>query len=108
MTMAQSYIIDLIEGRRKGALGKGALYAMSGLFEAGVKLKNMAFDRQWIKETKVSFPVISIETFIAVCSCNTSFIQRLSKALTSFGNISILSRGYRSQIDKVGGSLHLI
>jgi len=108
MTMAQSYIIDLIEGRRKGALVKGALYAMSGLFEAGVKLKNMAFDRQWIKETKVSVPVISIGNIIAGGTGKTAFIQRLSKDLSSFGKISILSRGYRSQIEKVGGSLHLI
>jgi len=104
----QSYIVDLIEGRRKGTLLKGALFAMSGFFEMGVKLRNMAFDRQWIKEKRVTVPVISIGNIIAGGTGKTAFIQRIAKDLNEFGKISILSRGYRSQIEKVGGSLHLI
>ncbi|MCB1110750.1 MAG: tetraacyldisaccharide 4'-kinase [Chlamydiia bacterium] len=108
MINAQSYIVDLIEGRRRGAFVKGALFAMSGFFEMGVKLRNMAFDRQWIKEKKVAVPVISIGNIIAGGTGKTAFIQRLAKDLSPYGKISILSRGYRSQIEKVGGSLHLI
>ncbi len=108
MMSAQSYVVDLIEGRRKGLLMKGALYAMSGIFEMGVKLRNIAFDRQWIKEKKVSIPVISIGNIIAGGTGKTAFIQRIAKDLQSVGKISILSRGYRSEIEKVGGSLHLV
>ncbi|MCB1106666.1 MAG: tetraacyldisaccharide 4'-kinase [Chlamydiia bacterium] len=108
MIGAHSYITDLIEGRKKGTLVKGALFAMSGLFEMGVKLRNIAFDRQWIKEKKVEVPVISIGNIIAGGTGKTAFIKRLAKDLSSYGKISILSRGYRSQIEKVGGSLHLI
>lgn len=108
MMQAQSYIVDLIEGRRKGTFLKGALFAMSGFFEMGVKLRNMAFDRQWIKEKRVAIPVISIGNIIAGGTGKTAFIQRLAKDLNRYGKISILSRGYRSQIEKVGGSLHLI
>ena len=108
MITAQSYIVDLIEGRRQNSLVKGALLAMSTLFEAGIKLRNLAFDRRWIKEKKVDLPVISIGNIIAGGSGKTAFIQRLGKDLAAFGKVSILSRGYRSQIEKVGGSLHLI
>ncbi len=105
---AQAYIVDVIEGRRKGAFLKGALYAMSGFFEMGVKLRNIAFDRQWIKEKKVSIPVISIGNIIAGGTGKTAFIQRFAKDLRTIGKVSILSRGYRSEIEKVGGSLHLV
>jgi len=108
MTAGQSFVVDVIEGRRKGTLLKGALFAMSGFFEMGVKLRNIAFDRQWIKEKRVTVPVISIGNIIAGGTGKTAFIQRIAKDLNKFGKISILSRGYRSQIEKVGGSLHLI
>lgn len=108
MIGTQTYITDLIEGRRKGALMKGALFAVSGLFEMGVKLRNLAFDRQWIKEKRVAAPVISIGNIIAGGTGKTAFIQRITKDLQKHGKVSILSRGYRSEIEKVGGSLHLI
>lgn len=108
MGTAQSYIVDLIEGRRKGNLVKGALLAMSGLFEMGVKLRNFAFDHHWLKEKRVGIPVISIGNIIAGGTGKTAFIQRLARDLEKKGKISILSRGYRSEIEKVGGSLHLI
>ncbi|MCB1073248.1 MAG: tetraacyldisaccharide 4'-kinase [Chlamydiales bacterium] len=108
MITTQTYIIDVIEGRRKGVFVKGALRVMSGVFELGVKLRNFAFDRQWIKEKKVAVPVISIGNIIAGGTGKTAFIQRLAKDLRSMGKVSILSRGYRSEIEKIGGSLHLI
>lgn len=73
-----------------------------------MKLRNLAFDRHWFKETKVDIPVISIGNIIAGGTGKTAFIQRLAKDLRSKGKVSILSRGYRSEIEKVGGSLHLI
>lgn len=108
MISTQSYIIDVIEGRRRGIFLKGALRVMSGVFELGVKLRNFAFDRQWFKEKRVAVPVISIGNIIAGGTGKTAFIQRLAKDLRSQGKVSILSRGYRSEIEKIGGSLHLI
>lgn len=102
------YITDVIEGRRRGPILKGALYAMSSLFQAGVKFRNFVFDQRWIKEKKVSVPVISIGNIIAGGTGKTAFIQRIAKDLRSSGKISILSRGYRSEIEKLGGSLHLV
>ncbi|MCP5505367.1 MAG: tetraacyldisaccharide 4'-kinase [Chlamydiales bacterium] len=108
MMTAQGYIVDVIEGRRKGPLLKGALRAASGLFEMGVKLRNLAFDRHWFKVKQIDIPVISIGNIIAGGTGKTAFIQRLARDLRSSGKVSILTRGYRSEIEKVGGSLHLI
>lgn len=104
----QAYIIDLIEGRKKGTFVKGTLFAMSRLFEAGVNCRNFAFDHKWIKEKKVEIPVISVGNIMAGGTGKTAFIQRLAKDLEKIGKVSILTRGYRSEIEKVGGSLHLI
>lgn len=108
MISAQGYIVDVIEGRRKGAFLKGALRAASGLFEVGVKLRNLAFDRHWLKVKQIDIPVISIGNIIAGGTGKTAFIQRIARDLRSMGKVSILTRGYRSEIEKVGGSLHLI
>ena len=108
MISTQSYIIDVIEGRRRGFFVKGALRAIGGVFELGVKLRNFAFDRRWFKQNKVAVPVISIGNIIAGGTGKTAFIQRLAKDLQSKGKVSILSRGYRSEIEKMGKSLHLV
>lgn len=103
-----TYVTDVIEGKRNGTFLKGALYAISGLFEAGVNLRNFAFDQSWLKEKKVEVPVISIGNIVAGGTGKTSLIQRLTKDLSSLGKVSILSRGYRSIIEKKGKSVTLL
>ncbi|NGX50762.1 MAG: Tetraacyldisaccharide 4'-kinase [Chlamydiae bacterium] len=102
-----AYITDVIEGRRSGTFIKGALFTLSTLFETGVKLRNFAFDQRWLKKKKVSIPVISIGNIIAGGTGKTAFIQKVAADLRSSGKISVLIRGYRSEIEKIGGSLHL-
>lgn len=108
MMRAHSYVIDVIEGRRKGVLMRSVLRAMSAVFEVGVKLRHFAFDRSLVKKREVDATVISIGNIIAGGSGKTAFIQRLAKDLRSIGKVAILSRGYRSEIEKSGGSLHLM
>lgn len=104
----EAYIIGLIEGRKKSTVVSGLLYALSGLFETGVKLRNFAFDRHLFKETKVEVPVVSIGNIIAGGTGKTALIQKLAKDLSPYGKVSVLIRGYRSEIEKGGGSLHLM
>ncbi|MCB1084631.1 MAG: tetraacyldisaccharide 4'-kinase [Chlamydiia bacterium] len=108
MSLTESYIVDVIEGRRKASFVRGALFAMSGLFEMGVKLRNFAFDHRWLREKRINAPVMSIGNIIAGGTGKTAFIQRIAKDLAPYGKVSILSRGYRSEIEKAGGSLHLV
>jgi len=92
----ENYIVDVIEGRKKGAMTKGILYGMSHLFKAGVKMRNLFFDRKWLKENKVPAPVLSIGNIIAGGTGKTPLIQMLANEFSAKGKISILSRGYRS------------
>ena len=101
-------VTDVIEGRREAKWLKGLLLALSGLFEAGVKLRHFAFDQKWLKEKKVSVPVVSVGNIIAGGTGKTALIKKLGKDLSPKGKVSILSRGYRSEVEKSGGSLHLM
>ena len=96
----ETYIVDLIEGRKQSSILKGILYGMSQFFETGVKIRNFAFDKNWIKENKVSIPVLSVGNIIAGGAGKTALIQLLAKDLSAKGKISILSRGYRSKAEK--------
>ena len=104
----ESYITDHIEGRRKSSFVRGVLHGLSKLFKFGVTLRNFAFDYHLIKESKVDIPVISIRNIIAGGTGKTALIQKLGKDLSRNKRVSVLLRGYRSEIEKVGGSLHLI
>ena len=107
MISAQSYIVDVIEGKRKNFFLKGALSAMSNLFEIGVKIRNFAFDRNWIRAKAMPVVTISIGNIIAGGTGKTPFTQRLAKDLQPIGKVAILSRGYRSQIEKKGETVFL-
>lgn len=104
----ESYITDHIEGRRKSPFVRGVLHGLSKLFKCGVSLRNLAFDCRLLKKTKVDIPVISIGNIIAGGTGKTALIQKLGKDLSKEKRVSVLLRGYRSEIEKVGGSLHLI
>jgi len=106
--LLESYVTDHIEGRRKSPLVRGVLHGLSEIFKFGVKMRNFAFDRHLIKETKVDIPVISIGNIIAGGTGKTALIQKLGKDLSANKRVSVLLRGYRSEIEKLGGSLHLI
>jgi tetraacyldisaccharide 4'-kinase len=105
--LLESYITDHIEGRRKSPLVCGVLRAISTLFKFGIKLRNFAFDH-FIKETVADLPVISVGNIIAGGTGKTALIQKLGKDLGAKHRIAVLLRGYRSEVEKVGGSLHLI
>lgn len=109
MTAAiESYITDHIEGRRKSLFVCTILHAISTFFKLGVQLRNFAFDCRLIKKMKVDIPVISIGNITAGGTGKTALIQKLGKDLSVSRQISVLLRGYRSEIEKNGGSLHLI
>lgn len=104
----ETYVTDIIEGRRDAKWMKGVLRVLSGCFQAGVNLRHFAFDQKWLKKQKVSAPVVSVGNIIAGGTGKTALIQKLGQDLASKGKVSILSRGYRSEVEKNGGSLHLM
>jgi len=105
---AQAIIIDYIEGRRRSILINCTLRLMSFFYKMGVKSKNFIFDYRFIESKTVSIPVVSVGNIVAGGTGKTSFIQKITKDLSQNAQISILSRGYRSKIEKLKGNLHLV
>ncbi len=103
----QTYVQDIIEMRREAPLAKGVLYALSTLFKAGVALRNRGYDRAWFKTFKSPLPVISVGNIVAGGTGKTPLIRLLLQELVSECRVALLSRGYRSQIEKSGAVVNL-
>ena len=104
----ETYITDIIEGKRKALWVRGFLYALSNLMKIGVKLRHFAFDCNFFKKQKVAVPVVSIGNIVAGGTGKTALVEKLGKDLCHKGKLAILSRGYRSKLEKKQQELHLL
>ncbi len=104
----ETYITDVIEGKRKAACVKGILYVLSCIMKLGVKMRHFAFDCALVKEKKVSVPVVSIGNIVAGGTGKTALIEKLGKELAAKGKLAILSRGYRGKLENKTAELHLL
>ncbi|MBI3211907.1 MAG: tetraacyldisaccharide 4'-kinase, partial [Simkania negevensis] len=73
----ETYIVDVIEGRRNPPLLKGILLMMSQFFKAGMFLYHFAFDTHLMKRKKAELPVISVGNIIAGGSGKTPFVEKI-------------------------------
>ncbi len=103
----ETYVTDIIEGRRHGGFIKGLLSALSHCFQAGVHLRNTSFDKGWVKVQKVDAPVVSVGNIIAGGSGKTALIQKLCQDLQSQKKVAVVTRGFRSKVEKSGACLRL-
>jgi tetraacyldisaccharide 4'-kinase len=95
-------VLDFIEGRRHSTLVLGALKAFSYVYNFGVALRNFAYDRKWVETTRVQIPVISIGNISCGGTGKTPLTFQLASELMKESRVAILSRGYRSEIEKSG------
>ena len=100
----ENYILDIMEGRRKG---RSLLRALSYLYRGGVALRNQAFDRDLIGSKSVDIPVVSIGNIVAGGTGKTPLVRLLAEELLKTLNVAIVSRGYRSQVEKTGETLKI-
>ena len=107
MATLETYVTDLIEGKKKSQVFSGLLHVISKIFESAIHLRHFVFDHAWVKETKMQIPVISIGNIVAGGTGKTALLQSLVKQFALEGEIAILIRGYRSQIEKKKQCLHL-
>lgn len=105
----ESYVVDIVEGRRKPHLFlEPLLFFLSKIMEISVRLRHFLFDHSIKKRVRVDVPVVSIGNIVAGGTGKTPFLQKLGQDLASKGKIAILSRGYRSKMERKGGELHSI
>ncbi len=98
--MDEAALHELLSGRRHdfGAkLLRGGLHLASWGYGAAMSLRNMAYDRAWLRTSRVDVPVISLGNITTGGTGKTPLAAWLANWLTEAGRTpGLLSRGYRS------------
>ena len=98
--MDEATLHELLSGRRRdvGArLLRGGLQLASWGYGAAMSLRNMAYDRAWLRIARVDVPVISLGNITTGGTGKTPLAAWLANWLTDSGRTpGLLSRGYRS------------
>ncbi len=76
--------------------------SLSTLFRTSVGMRNFIYDRGWIAQNRLPVTVVSVGNIAVGGTGKTPFVQMLVQALEVEGPVAILSRGYRSQIERSG------
>ncbi len=100
----ESYVLDIMDGKRPG---RPLLEGLSLLYRTGVRLRNMAYDYNLVHAIKARAPVISIGNIVAGGTGKTPLVRLLASQLAEHVKVAILSRGYRSEIEKTGEVVQL-
>jgi tetraacyldisaccharide 4'-kinase len=98
--MDEATVDDILSGRRRGigpSVLRSGLFAASQLYLSATSLRNIAYDRQWLKIHRASVPVISIGNISTGGTGKTPFAAWIANWLVDSGQRpAFLSRGYRA------------
>ncbi len=103
----ETYISQVIHSSSGFIFPKFVLHALSVCYRLGVWSRHQAFDKKWIKQRRATVPVVSVGNIVAGGTGKTAFVKKLTEDLSFGSKIFILSRAYRSLVEKRGDSLHL-
>jgi len=95
----ESYVLDVMDGKRSG---RSFLRILSYLYRTGVALRNFGYDTKILPAIAVDIPVISIGNIVAGGTGKTPLVKYLACELSLDFSVAILSRGYRSEVEKTG------
>ncbi len=94
--------------KRKSSKGiRHGLNVLSLFFRALVHMRNLAYDKNWLKSTQADLPVFSIGNIAVGGTGKTPLTLLLAESLEVIGPIAILSRGFKSQIEKRGDCVQI-
>lgn len=101
MPFAESYILDVIEERKSPLFVKNILHFLSLLYKAGVGVRHFAYKSGLLKTVKVPPRVISVGNIVAGGTGKTPLVRLLAEEFKD-KKLAILTRGYRSKIERSG------
>jgi tetraacyldisaccharide 4'-kinase len=101
MERTETYVLDVIIGERHGkgpTVLRGVLFALSRLFEVGVKCRRFLYNARIFRDTTLGVQVIAIGNLSVGGTGKTPVVEKFARELRDQGrNVAILSRGYRSK-----------
>jgi len=95
-------LLEIIRGEKKAPVIMGALAAMSGVYRSILAVRNFAYDRGWLPSVQLPAVVISVGNIIVGGTGKTPLVHLLASELQHKFPLAILTRGFRSQIEKSG------
>ncbi|MES2345883.1 MAG: tetraacyldisaccharide 4'-kinase [Chlamydiota bacterium] len=101
----EQYVIEIIEGRRSSFFIKEILLGFSFVYRFFVELRHKLYDTKWLKSYQAQVPVVSIGNIVAGGVGKTPLVKKLAEELSKKRKLAILTRGFRSIVDKTGGAL---
>lgn len=96
----ESYIISVIRGERKAPFLEPCLALLGWMYRGVIALKNFAYDLSILPSKKLDVPVISVGNIAAGGTGKTPLTHLLALRLQDNTQLAILSRGFRSQMEK--------
>lgn len=101
----ERYLTDIMKSKRNGILPsllRGVLFMMSWPYLIVVRVRNWAYDKEWLKQYQPPIPVVvSIGNIVAGGTGKTPVTLMLANEFYEEATIGILSRGYRSPAEKL-------
>lgn len=98
----ETYFLDVIRGKRKAPLLIPLLQILSVFYRGVLALRNKAYDWGILSSQRVAVPVVSIGNIVVGGTGKTPVTEMLSLALQEKCNLAILTRGFRSEMEKRG------
>lgn len=99
----ESFVLDLIEGRKRSFLLEKFLYSLGLAYRVLVVCRNFLYDAKILRSYKSPLPVVSVGNLVAGGTGKTPFVQKLSQELSGRpGEVAIVTRGYRSLSESQG------
>ncbi|MGC1877784.1 MAG: tetraacyldisaccharide 4'-kinase [Rhabdochlamydiaceae bacterium] len=95
-------LLKIIRGEKKAPILMGGLAALSTLYRSAIAARNLAYDRGWISSIKLPAVVVSIGNIVVGGTGKTPLVHLLASELQSKVQLAILTRGYRSSIERSG------
>jgi tetraacyldisaccharide 4'-kinase len=93
-------ILKVIRGEKKAPLALAALSGLSALYRSVLALRNLGYDWGVLPSHKLSVPVISVGNIVVGGTGKTPLVRLLAETLQDKVRLAILTRGYKSQIEK--------
>lgn len=95
-------ILQIIRGERQVPGVLPCLATLSALYRLALSFRNWAYDRGLFSSEKLPVPVISVGNVTFGGTGKTPLVHLLANLLQEKARLAILTRGYRSQIEKSG------
>ena len=95
-------LLEIIRGERKAPLVMAGLAGLSVFYRSIIAARNLAYDRGWFSSAQLPAVVVSVGNIVVGGTGKTPLVHLLASELQEKTGLAILTRGFRSQIEKCG------